>query len=70
VALFGDDPAVSTPDEFFGVIDKFLTALIEAKQENEIARKKREEEEKRRQQEEEVRQSKVYSLFENLTFIR
>lgn len=54
VRLFGEDGAVVQPDEFFGIFDGFLTALIEAKQDNENFRRRHEEEEKRAKQEAEV----------------
>lgn len=52
--LFGEDGAVVQPDEFFGIFDGFLTALMEAKQDNENFRRRHEEEEKRAKQEAEV----------------
>lgn len=51
VRLFGEDPATSQPDEFFGIFDTFLTAFMEARQDNENLRKRQEEEEKRAKQE-------------------
>lgn len=42
------------PEEFFGIFDGFLSALMEAKQDNENFRRRQEEEEKRAKQEAEV----------------
>lgn len=52
--MFGEDGAVVQPDEFFGIFDGFLSALMEAKQDNENFRRRHEEEEKRARQEAEV----------------
>lgn len=55
VRLFGEDDTSIQPDEFFGMFDSFLTALHEARTDNENGKKRREEEEKRAKQEAEVR---------------
>ncbi|KAK9728732.1 Diaphanous FH3 Domain [Popillia japonica] len=55
VRLFGEDPAQTQPDEFFGIFDAFLSAFTEAKQDNENMRKRQEEEEKRAKQEAELK---------------
>lgn len=65
VRLFGEDGAVVQPDEFFGIFDGFLSALMEAKQDNENFRRRHEEEEKRARQEAEV--SFIIQKFTNLT---
>jgi dishevelled associated activator of morphogenesis len=44
VALFGEDPTKSQPDDFFGIFSIFLQSFEEAYQENEVMRKKKEEE--------------------------
>lgn len=44
---FGEDPVQLRPDEFFGVFDTFLTAFLEARQDNETLARRREEEERR-----------------------
>ncbi|KAG8449392.1 hypothetical protein GDO86_016153 [Hymenochirus boettgeri] len=44
---FGEEATKTQPDEFFGIFDQFLQALLEAKQENENMRKRKEEEERR-----------------------
>lgn len=51
---YGEDPASSEPDEFFGIFDTFLTSFAEAKRENERIKKQREEEAKRARLEEQV----------------
>ncbi|KAJ8986080.1 hypothetical protein NQ317_003374, partial [Molorchus minor] len=51
VRLFGEEATNAQPDEFFGIFDTFLTAFIEARQDNENMRKRQEEEEKRAKQE-------------------
>jgi len=53
--LFGEDDTSIQPDEFFGMFDSFLTAIHEARADNENSKKRREEEEKRAKQEAEVR---------------
>lgn len=52
--LFGEDNTSIQPDDFFGIFDAFLTALHDAKQDNENLKKRRDEEEKRAKQEAEV----------------
>lgn len=52
--LFGEDNTSIQPDDFFGIFDCFLTALNDAKQDNENLKKKKDEEEKRAKQEAEV----------------
>lgn len=47
VKHFGEEAGKIQPDEFFGIFDQFLQAVIEAKQENENMRKRKEEEERR-----------------------
>lgn len=42
------------PDEFFGIFDAFLTAFMEARQDNDNFKKRQDEEEKRAKQEAEV----------------
>lgn len=54
VRLFGEDNTSIQPDDFFGIFDAFLTALNEAKQDNENLKRRRDEEEKRAKQEAEV----------------
>ncbi|KAJ8947696.1 hypothetical protein NQ318_001534 [Aromia moschata] len=51
VRLFGEECTNAQPDEFFGIFDTFLTAFMEAKQDNENMKKRQEEEEKRAKQE-------------------
>lgn len=55
VRLFGEEATSAQPDEFFGVFDTFLTAFLEARQDNENMRRKQEEEEKRAKQEEQLK---------------
>ncbi|XP_066141423.1 disheveled-associated activator of morphogenesis 1 [Euwallacea fornicatus] len=55
VRLFGEEASNAQPDEFFGVFDTFLTAFMEAKQDNENMKKRQEEEEKRAKQEEQLK---------------
>jgi dishevelled associated activator of morphogenesis len=55
VRLFGEDATNAQPDEFFGVFDGFLTAFLEARQDNENLRRRQEEEEKRAKQEAELK---------------
>ncbi|XP_055541574.1 disheveled-associated activator of morphogenesis 1 isoform X1 [Wyeomyia smithii] len=59
VRLFGEDGSVVQPDEFFGIFDGFLSALIEAKQDNENFRRRQEEEEKRAKQEAELKKRTI-----------
>ncbi|XP_062715617.1 disheveled-associated activator of morphogenesis 1 isoform X2 [Aedes albopictus] len=59
VRLFGEDGAVVQPDEFFGIFDGFLSALMEAKQDNENFRRRQEEEEKRARQEAELKKRTI-----------
>lgn len=54
IRLFGEDGSVVQPDEFFGIFDAFLTAFMEARQDNDNFKKRQEEEEKRAKQEAEV----------------
>ena len=42
------------PDEFFGVFDNFISAMNDAREENERIKKQKEEEERRAQLEERV----------------
>ena len=51
---FGEDPARTTPEDFFGTFDLFLQSFKDAKTDNENIRKKKEEEEKRQKHEKEV----------------
>ncbi|KAL3267040.1 hypothetical protein HHI36_011182 [Cryptolaemus montrouzieri] len=51
VRLFGEEPANTQPDEFFGVFDSFLNSFSEARQDNENMKRRQEEEEKRAKQE-------------------
>lgn len=44
---FGEDQSDLQPDVFFGIFDTFLTAFLEAKQDNENMVRRKEEEEKR-----------------------
>lgn len=55
VRLFGEEATNAQPDEFFGIFDTFLTAFMEARQDNENMRKRQEEEEKRAKQEEQLK---------------
>ncbi|XP_055636774.1 disheveled-associated activator of morphogenesis 1 isoform X2 [Toxorhynchites rutilus septentrionalis] len=59
VRLFGEDGSVVQPDEFFGIFDGFLSALMEAKQDNENFRRRQEEEEKRAKQEAELKKRTI-----------
>lgn len=65
VRLFGEDGSVVQPEEFFGIFDAFLTAFMEARQDNENFKKRQEEEEKRAKQEAEVI---FYNFFWNHNF--
>ncbi|XP_023719898.1 disheveled-associated activator of morphogenesis 1 [Cryptotermes secundus] len=55
VRLFGEDNSTIQPDDFYGIFDAFLTAFIEARQDNENMKRRREEEEKRAVQEAELK---------------
>jgi hypothetical protein len=66
VRLFGEDNSTIQPDDFYGIFDAFLTAFIEAHQDNENMKRRREEEEKRAAQEAEV--SILASLWMNTFF--
>lgn len=44
---FGEDQSQLKPDVFFGILDTFITAFAEAKQDNQNMAKRKEEEEKR-----------------------
>lgn len=46
-ALFGEDPKKTTPDEFFGVFDQFLSSLNHSAGQNRRRQKIKEEEAKR-----------------------
>uniref|UniRef100_A0A182UWJ5 Disheveled-associated activator of morphogenesis 1 n=1 Tax=Anopheles merus TaxID=30066 RepID=A0A182UWJ5_ANOME len=59
VRLFGEDGSVVQPEEFFGIFDGFLSALMEAKQDNENFRRRQEEEEKRAKQEAELKKRTI-----------
>ena len=61
VKCFGDKPNESKPDEFFGIMDTFITSLNEAKQENEKIRQLKEEEERRAKLEEQMRKEREKS---------
>lgn len=54
VMFFGEDPAMTNPDEFFGVFDAFLTSFLAATEDNLNVRRRRQEEEKRLRHEQEV----------------
>lgn len=54
IRLFGEDGSVVQPDEFFGIFDAFLSAFMEARQDNDNFKKRQDEEEKRAKQEAEV----------------
>lgn len=72
VRLFGEDGSVIQPDEFFGIFDSFLTAFMEARQDNENFKKRQEEEEKRAKQEAEVNMLLDFAAhkpFENECFL-
>lgn len=58
--MFGEDGSVVQPDEFFGIFDAFLTAFMEARQDNDNFKKRQEEEEKRAKQEAEVNVENVF----------
>ncbi|XP_076848536.1 disheveled-associated activator of morphogenesis 1-like [Brachyhypopomus gauderio] len=47
VKHFGEEPSTAQPDDFFGIFDQFLQAVVEAKQDNENLRRRKEEEERR-----------------------
>uniref|UniRef100_A0AAG5CZK0 FH2 domain-containing protein n=1 Tax=Anopheles atroparvus TaxID=41427 RepID=A0AAG5CZK0_ANOAO len=59
VRLFGEDGSIVQPEEFFGIFDGFLTALMEAKMDNENFRRRQEEEEKRAKQEAELKKRTI-----------
>jgi dishevelled associated activator of morphogenesis len=52
--LFCEDPATTQSDEFFGIFDIYITAFLDAKAENDAAKRRREEEEKMAKQQHEV----------------
>ena len=52
--FFGEDAQQNKPDEFFGLVDAFLSSMSEAKAENIRIKKQKEEEEKRAALEEQV----------------
>lgn len=54
VRLFGEDAATTQPEEFYGALEAFLTALAEARAENLATRRRQEDDEKRLKQEQEV----------------
>ncbi|KAK2494439.1 hypothetical protein MC885_021783, partial [Smutsia gigantea] len=58
VKHFGEEAGKIQPDEFFGIFDKFLQAMSEAKQENENMRKKKEEEERRARMEAQLKEQR------------
>ncbi|XP_043372066.1 disheveled-associated activator of morphogenesis 1 isoform X3 [Dermochelys coriacea] len=58
VKYFGEDAGKMQPDEFFGIFDQFLQAVIEAKQENENLRKRKEEEERRARMEAQLKEQR------------
>ena len=49
-----NDGKIMQPDEFFGVFDNFISAMNDAREENERIKKQKEEEERRAQLEERV----------------
>lgn len=51
---FGEDLSNLQPDVFFGIFDTFLTAFLEAKQDNDNTARRKEEEEKRAMMEAQV----------------
>ncbi|KAM4664630.1 disheveled-associated activator of morphogenesis 1 isoform 2-T3 [Discoglossus pictus] len=55
---FGEEASKIQPDEFFGIFDQFLQALLEAKQENENMRKRKEEEERRMRMEAQLKEQR------------
>ncbi|KAK3092739.1 hypothetical protein FSP39_006760 [Pinctada imbricata] len=55
---FGEDPVQSNPEEFFGLVDSFLTSMSEAKAENIRIKKQKEEEEKRAALEEQLKRER------------
>ncbi|XP_035825837.1 disheveled-associated activator of morphogenesis 1 [Aplysia californica] len=55
---FCEDPKLTQPDDFFGSFDNVLTAMIDAKNENEKFKKQKEEEEKRKQLEEQLKKER------------
>lgn len=59
VRLFGEDNTSIQPDDFFGIFDAFLTALNEARQDNENMRRRKDEEEKRAKQEAELKKRTI-----------
>lgn len=66
--MFGEDGSVVQPDEFFGIFDAFLTAFMEARQDNDNFKKRQDEEEKRAKQEAEVSTEISKILPINFTF--
>lgn len=64
--FFGEDPSQNKPEDFFGIIDSFLTAMADAKAENERIKRQKEEEEKRQALEESVRRMHVLHYFTKL----
>lgn len=64
--FFGEDPSQNKPEDFFGIIDSFLTAMADAKAENERIKRQKEEEEKRQALEESVRSMHVLQYFTKL----
>ncbi|KAL4238139.1 Dishevelled associated activator of morphogenesis 2 [Mactra antiquata] len=55
---FGLGESTSQPDEFFGIFDSFLSAMSEARCENERIKRQKEEEEKRAQLEEKLKKER------------
>nr|XP_011446761.2 disheveled-associated activator of morphogenesis 1-A isoform X1 [Crassostrea gigas]XP_011446762.2 disheveled-associated activator of morphogenesis 1-A isoform X1 [Crassostrea gigas]XP_011446763.2 disheveled-associated activator of morphogenesis 1-A isoform X1 [Crassostrea gigas]XP_011446764.2 disheveled-associated activator of morphogenesis 1-A isoform X1 [Crassostrea gigas]XP_011446765.2 disheveled-associated activator of morphogenesis 1-A isoform X1 [Crassostrea gigas]XP_011446766.2 dishe len=56
--FFGEDPSQNKPEDFFGIIDSFLTAMADAKAENERIKRQKEEEEKRQALEESLKRER------------
>ncbi|XP_078314875.1 disheveled-associated activator of morphogenesis 1-like isoform X2 [Crassostrea virginica] len=56
--FFGEDPSQNKPEDFFGTIDSFLTAMSDAKAENERIKRQKEEEEKRQALEESLKRER------------
>ncbi|XP_062862920.1 disheveled-associated activator of morphogenesis 1 isoform X2 [Trichomycterus rosablanca] len=58
VRNFGEEPNTAQTDDFFGIIDQFLQAFAEAKQDNENMHKRKEEEERRARAEAQMKEQR------------
>ncbi|ORY08436.1 FH2-domain-containing protein [Basidiobolus meristosporus CBS 931.73] len=59
VKLYGEDPATTTPEEFFGIFRSFMTSFEKALKDNRLEREQRKRAEKRKQQENEKKIEKA-----------